>query len=106
MLYNIYVHLDIHKGELQDIKDQKDSQNGNGWVRNIGEVRQSYKRIHSLAQELLDEEKAISRIERKAHFRALVFRFLTTLSIGFGVMLVYFTAQYFGINMPLLRISA
>jgi len=106
MLNNLHTHLDYHKGSLQDIKDQNDNQNGNGWVRNIGEVRQSYKRIHSVAQELLDEEKAINRIERKAHFRALIFRFLTTIFIGLGVMLVYFTAQYFGINMPLLRISA
>lgn len=106
MLNNLYTHLDYHKGTLQDIKDQKDNQNGNGWVRNIGEVRQNYKRMHSVTQELLDEEKAINRIERKAHLRALLFRFLTTIFIGLGVMFVYFTAQYFGINMPLLRISA
>ncbi|WP_299006955.1 hypothetical protein [uncultured Shewanella sp.] len=106
MLNNIHTHLDYHKGDIKDIKDQKDNQNNNGWVANLGEVRQSYKRIHNLAQELLDEEKAINRIERKAHFRALLFRFLTTIFIGFGVMLVYFTAQHFGINMPLLKVSA
>ncbi|MCJ8294696.1 MAG: hypothetical protein MJK15_09840 [Colwellia sp.] len=106
MLNNLHTHLDFHNGELQDIKAQKDNQNNNGWVANLGEVRVSYKRIHTLAQELLDEEKAINRIERKAHFRALLFRFLTTIFIGFGVILVYFTAQYFGINMPLLKVSA
>jgi hypothetical protein len=105
MLSNLHTHLDFNNGELQDIKDQKDNHMSNGWVSNLDDVRVSYKRIHTLAQELLDEEKAINRIERKAHFRALLFRFLTTIFIGFGVMLVYFTAQYFGINMPLLKVS-
>jgi hypothetical protein len=54
----------------------------------------------------MDTEKAIHRIERKAHIRALIFRFLTTLLIGFGIMLVYYVAQKIGINMPLIKIPA
>ena len=106
MLYNIHVHLDHHKGDLGDILEKTDSQNGNGWVKNLGEVRASYGKIYGLYQELIDKEKAINRVERKAHVRALIFRFLTTLFIGFGVMLVYLVAQKLGITMPLLRVAA
>lgn len=102
MLLHIYSHLADQNGVLQDIKEQKSTQ---AWVQNLREIKGSYAKLHTLTQELLDEEKSINRIERKAHFRALIFRFLTTIFIGFGVMLVYFTAQYFGINMPLLKVS-
>lgn len=105
-LYNLNNHLDLHKGSLSDIVDQKDNQNGNGWVKNLSELRVSYNQVYTLNQELMNHEKAIHRIERKAHIRSLIFRFLTTLLIGFGVMLVYFSAQKLGINMPLLRVSA
>lgn len=106
MLYNLHVHLDYHKGELQDIKDRKDSSSGNGWVTNLADINQNYQVIYEQYQELIDEEKSIHRVENKAHKRALMFRFLTTLSIGFGVMLVYLVAQYFDIAMPLIRVSA
>ena len=106
MLFNLNNHLDYHNGSLEDIVAQKDSQNGNGWVKDMGEIRTSYGQIFSLNQELMNKEKAIHRVESKAHFRALIFRFLTTLFIGFGVMIVYLVAQMCGVTMPLLRIAA
>lgn len=106
MLYNLNNHLENHNGELADIVAQKDNQNGNGWVKDLGEIRTSYGQIYSLNQELMDTEKAIHRMERKAHVRALIFRFLTTLFIGAGVMIVYLVAQKLGVTMPLLRIAA
>jgi len=105
MLYNLNNHLDLHKGDLKDIVGQKDSTNGNGWVKNLGEIRVCYNVVYSLNQELMNQEKAIDRIERRAHIRALIFRFLTTLFIGFGVMIVYLVAQKLGISMPLSKIS-
>ena len=106
MLYNLHVHLDYHKGDLQDIKSRKDSSSGNGWVTNLADINRNYKIIYDQHLELIDEEKSIHRVEKKAHVRALIFRFLTTLSIGFGVMLVYLVAQYFEVAMPLIRVSA
>jgi hypothetical protein len=105
-LYNLNHHLVHDNGELADIVAQKGDSSGNGWVINLSELRSSYGLIYNLYQELVDQEKAIHRIERKAHTRALVFRFLTTLAIGAGVLIIYFIAQKLEIAMPLLRISA
>lgn len=105
MLYNLKNHLE-NNGDLKDIVDKKDSLSGRGWMKNIGDIRTSYGQIYGLNKELMDTEKAIHRIERKAHIRALIFRFLTTLLIGFGIMLVYYVAQKIGINMPLIKIPA
>ena len=106
MLYNLKNHLENNGGDLKDIVDKKDSSSGQGWVENIGRIRTSYGQIYGLNKELMDIEKAIHRIERKAHLRALIFRFLTTLLIGFGIMLVYYVAQEIGVNMPLIKIPA
>jgi hypothetical protein len=105
-LYNLNDHLVRGNGELADIVAQKNGSSGNGWVTNLSELRSSYGLIYNLYQELVDKEKAIHRIERKAHTRALIFRFLTTLAIGAGVLIIYFIAQKLEIAMPLLRISA
>ena len=99
-------YLGHHKGDLEDIVQEKDNSNGNGWVRKLVDIRINYAKIYKLNQKLMDKEKAIHRVERKAHTRALIFRFLTTLLIGFGVMIVYLTAQKLGINMPLLKVFA
>jgi hypothetical protein len=104
MLYNLKNHLENNNADLKDIVDKKDALGGQGWIKNISEIRTSYGQIHGLNKELMDTEKAIHRIERKAHIRALMFRFLTTLLIGFGIMLVYYVAQKIGVNMPLIKI--
>jgi hypothetical protein len=106
MLYNLKNHLESNGSDLKDIVDKKDSLSGQGWIKNIGEIRTSYGQIYVLNKELMDTEKTIHRIERKAHFRALIFRFLTTLFIGFGIMIVYYVAQEIGVNMPLIKIPA
>jgi hypothetical protein len=55
---------------------------------------------------LIDEENLISRMERKAQIRNTIFRGITTLVIGFSIMLVYAMAAKWGIAMPLLRFGA
>lgn len=103
MLNNLHTHLTIHKGELEDIKNRKSSTN-RGWETNLADVQQQYRQIHSLYEFMKNEETAIKRIENQAHRRALLYRILTTLGIGFGIMFVYFVAQELSINMPLLKV--
>ena len=85
------------------LKNQESRAN-NGWTKNFNELRQSYSLLYRKYTQLIDEEKSIHRIERKSHIRALVFRFLTTLAIGFAIMIVYFVAGVWSIQMPLLRL--
>lgn len=73
--------------------------------RNSNEIKKLYRRLYDLHEKVTSEELGIKRIEGQAHRRALIFRFLTTLGIGFGIMLVYYIAQKLGINMPLSRIT-
>jgi len=103
MLSNLHTHLTYHKGEISDIKERKCTTE-NGWTSNLSKINSEYNKLHNLYEKLKDEEITIRRIENQAHTRALIFRFLTTLSIGFGIMLVYWVAQQLNINMPLLKL--
>jgi len=65
-----------------------------------------YRSLYDHHHALINEEKLISRMERKAQIRNTFFRGITTLVIGFSIMAVYYTASELGINMPLLRFGA
>ena len=73
--------------------------------RDSNEIIKQYRQLYSVHQRHTSEEQSIKRIEGQAHRRALIFRFLTTLGIGFGVMLVYYISQELGINMPLSKLK-
>jgi hypothetical protein len=67
-------------------------------------VLTSYSNLYKQHVLFIDEEKLINRMERKAQIRNTFFRGITTLTIGFSIMLVYWVAAEFGISMPLLRV--
>ncbi len=67
-------------------------------------VLSSYSELYKDHQQLTNEEKLINRMERKAQIRNTLFRGVTTLTIGFSIMVVYWVASEFGISMPLIRI--
>lgn len=69
-----------------------------------GQVIRSYSALYGQYQSLTDEEGLINRMERKSQIRNTLFRGISTLTIGFSIMLVYYTASKFGISMPLMRI--
>ncbi|WP_429220315.1 hypothetical protein [Aeromonas veronii] len=52
----------------------------------------------------VDVKKSSDRNELKVHFRSLIFRGLTTLTIGVAIMFIYWLAAKWGIQLPLLRI--
>ena len=68
------------------------------------QVLHSYNSLYAQYQSLTEEEKLISRMERKSQIRNTLFRGISTLTIGFSIMLVYWTASELGISMPLMRI--
>lgn len=68
------------------------------------QVLQSYSSLYTQYHSLTDEENLINRMERKSQIRNTLFRGISTLTIGFSIMLVYWVASYFGISMPLLRV--
>ena len=68
------------------------------------QVLQSYSALRGQYQSLTDEEKLINRMEKKSQLRNTLFRGVSTLTIGFSIMLVYWVASEFGISMPLMRI--
>jgi hypothetical protein len=68
------------------------------------QVLQSYSTLYTQYQTLTDEENLINRMERKSQIRNTLFRGISTLTIGFSIMLVYWVASECGISMPLMRI--
>jgi hypothetical protein len=73
--------------------------------RDSNKIIKQYRQLYALHKRYTSEEQSIKRIEGQAYRRALIFRFLTTLGIGFGVMLVYYISQELGINMPLSKLK-
>ncbi|MFS1438720.1 hypothetical protein [Shewanella sp. 10N.286.48.A6] len=67
-------------------------------------VTRAYNALHKHHKEFTDEEKLINRMEKRSQIRNTFFRALTTLSIGFSVMFVYWVAAKWEIAMPLMRI--
>ena len=67
-------------------------------------VTGSYSKLYSQYEKLTNEEKLINRMERKSQIRNTLFKGITTLTIGFSIMLVYWVASELGIPMPLLRV--
>ncbi|HAT04543.1 MAG TPA: hypothetical protein DDZ61_06300 [Aeromonas salmonicida] len=52
----------------------------------------------------VDAKRVTDRNELKVHIRGLIFRGLTTLTIGGAIMFIYWLAARWGIQLPLLRI--
>jgi len=67
-------------------------------------LKGSYANIYRRYQDLIEEEKLINRMERKAHIRNTFFRGATTLVIGFSIMGVYWVASCLKIAMPLMKL--
>ncbi|KPH92147.1 hypothetical protein AMS57_01045 [Pseudoalteromonas undina] len=67
-------------------------------------VSRAYNTLHKHHLSFTNEEQLIRRMERNSQIRNTFFRALTTLSIGFSVMLVYWVAAKWEIAMPLMRI--
>ena len=92
----LYNHLKHTGSTIEDIKEKKvhDGQNNQSgsWVYQLTNLQSQYNTLYKRYELIQSEEGAINRIENKAHVRALVFRFLTTLAIGFGIMIVYLIA--------------
>lgn len=76
-----------------------------GWRNDYIKILDSYESLDREWQHAYLEKHAIKKIETSAYIRALFFRTLTTLSIGFSIMLIYFIAAKWGIPMPLSKLS-
>lgn len=100
--------LSFKKMKIDDIEQFRDSLeralNDVGDVNFKNGVIGSYLRLYKHYHELVDEEVLINRMERKAQIRNVIFRGVTTLTIGFSIMVVYWAASELGISMPLLRL--
>ena len=67
-------------------------------------VTRAYNTLYKHHELFTNEEQLIRRMERNSQIRNTFFRALTTLSIGFSVMIVYWVAAKCEIAMPLMRI--
>jgi len=67
-------------------------------------VTRAYNALYNHHELFTNEEQLIRRMERNSQIRNTFFRALTTLSIGFSVMFVYWVAAKCEIAMPLMRI--
>lgn len=104
MLTNIHEYLTVYKGKPGDIKNRLSNARRSKWTDDLSALSRNYNLLYNAYTALIDEENAINRIEKKAHMRAVFYRILTTLGIGFSIMFVYWVAQYLGISMPLMKL--
>jgi superoxide dismutase len=94
-----------HPLKQSDIDKINQNTSSNSWQNEARKMRGAFHSLHNKYVTVLSEEKAIERIEKKAHRRALFYRILTTLGIGFSIMIVYWVAGKLGIKMPLMRMG-
>ncbi|TMP45734.1 MULTISPECIES: hypothetical protein [unclassified Pseudoalteromonas] len=80
------------------------SDEGTNQEQKKGHLFKAYKDLLEHHEKLVEEENLINKMERKAQIRNTIFRGVTTLVIGFSIMLVYFVAAKWGIHMPLLKL--
>ncbi|WP_448565221.1 hypothetical protein [Thalassotalea ganghwensis] len=95
--------------DLEKIIEDIQSPNVNhrtGYGYNLQNLQNNYSVVKRHLEELLDKDKQVSRLEREAHTRNIISRGITTLVIGFSIMIVYGVAHCFGIPMPMLRLPA
>lgn len=102
MLLNQCIALSEEKATPEDIKNRKAG--SGGWVENLNEIEMEYKKLHSRWSMMNEQEKYSLSIETRASRIALVYRFLTTIAVGLGIMGIYGLAHYLGIPMPLMRV--
>jgi len=93
------VSIEEFQKQVKRLKDHPDDKTYNDTISN------TYSTLRSKYISLTNEEALIARMERNAHFRNMSFRVLTTLLIGFSIMLVYWVASCLGVSMPLKGIS-
>ncbi len=86
-----------------DIEHLNSSASSSTWQKQAVTLIVHYQTLYKRYKDMMDHEKSILRVEAKAHRQAVFYRFLTTLAIGFGVMLIYFLADSWGIKLPLIR---
>lgn len=102
MLSNQYNALSQKKATPEDIKNRTHS--SGSWVANLNEIEMQYLKLHSRWSMMNEQEEYSLSIERRANRIALVYRFLTTIAVGLGIMGIYGLAHYLGIPMPLMRL--
>ena len=105
MLDALHLQLSNNTGEIDDIKNRHERVN-NGWSTKKDQLLASHRQIFGAFNLIKDQENMITRVERGGHVWALVFRVLTTLGIGVSVMAIYALADYWGVDMPLMRLSS
>lgn len=102
MLFNQCVALSEEKATPEDIKNrQADS---GKWVENLNEIELQYNKLYSRWSMMNEQEKYSLSIETRASRIALVYRFLTTIAVGLGIMGIYWLAHILCIPMPLMRV--
>lgn len=70
----------------------------------LQELKRNYSNACLHWKQAKDEDARFLTVNIKFNIQAVIFRILTTLAIGFSIMLVYWTAHCLGVPMPLLRI--
>ena len=105
MLDALHLQLSNNSGEIDDIKNRH-QRVANGWSTKRDRLLDSHQHTFEAYNLIKDQENIITRVERRGHLYALGFRVLTTLGIGVSVMAIYALADYWGVDMPLMRLSS
>ncbi|MGB2516968.1 MAG: hypothetical protein ACPIA3_03850, partial [Pseudomonadales bacterium] len=106
LIQETYNHVRLRDGKVEDIISPNRTSQDIQAVRLKQKMMDNYRKVTTFNQQITEKEESIQRIENEAYLRALKFRTLTTLSIGLGILSIYGVAQYFGINLPLMRVGA
>jgi hypothetical protein len=100
MLDALHLQLSNNSGEIDDIKNRH-QRVANGWSTKKDRLLDSHRQTFNAFNLIKDQEKIITRVERRGHLYALGFRVLTTLAIGLSVIGIYWLANELGVTLPL-----
>jgi len=75
----------------------------NHWPDQIRRLLDNKEALSKKLSERYKQEDIINRIDRRAHQRAVLYRGLTTLTVGLTIMGIYAMAHFLEIPMPLMR---
>lgn len=106
LIQQVNNHVKDQNGKVEDIVSPNNSSQDLNPVIIKKQIMGNYQKLYDFNQQITKEESYIQRIENEAYRRALKYRTLTTLFIGFGILIVYAVAQHFCINLPLMRVGA
>jgi hypothetical protein len=102
LMTKVKEHCQTSNFDPEDFVNEVSPQN-RGWHVHLDELMGAYRKTLNYYNDMNNEALLLAEIDKQAYRRALFYRIITTLGIGFSIMGIYWVAQCLDISMPLMR---